>query len=216
MAGAIILAGFNLFDFKHIKLIAKTSHHETAIIVVTFLSTLFLNLEFAIYVGVITSLVLYLQKIAHPVLTYVDFSRVNAQSAAVVPPVVLRLDGSLFFGSIAHVQNCWMQMQTTHTAYPWKNVVILAEGLNRVDVAGLEMLTAQRHKLRRAGGDLFIIGMKPFVLAELKKTPYWEKLGAQAHLYESTYVAFRSICIALGIKNYRSYMKHLFRDYNKL
>ena len=41
-------------------------------------------------------------------------------------------------------------------------------------------------------------------------------LGGETHLFESTYVACREICLALGIRNYRAYMKYLFRDYNKL
>ena len=61
-----------------------------------------------------------------------------------------------------------------------------------------------------------IIGMKPYLRRKLQHSPYWEMLGGETHLFESTYVACREICLALGIRNYRGYMKYLFRDYNKL
>lgn len=216
MAGAIMLSGYNLIDFKHIKVIAQSSKNEFSIILVTFLSTLLLNLEFAIYAGVILSLILYLQKTSHPMLTLVDFSQVRpvfSSSDKKVNLNVLRLDGSLFFGAVDHVQNRLTELNEDNR---WQHLVILAEGVNIVDVSGAEMLVTERRKLQKQGGDLYIIGMKPHVRRKLRTTPYWRQLGGQYHIYESTYVAFRSICKMLNIQNYREFMKHLFRDYNKL
>ena len=216
MSGTIMLAGYNLFDFQHIKIIARTSRSELTIILVTFFSTLFLNLAFAIYVGVILSLILYLQKTAHPILTPVDFSSVKPISASdgkIANLTVLRLDGSLFFGAVNHVQS---RLTLFDGSKNWQYVVILAEGVNIIDIAGVEMLLAERHKLQKRGGDLFIIGMKPHVRRKLRRSPYWRQLGGQYNMFESTYIAFRTICKSLEISNYRQFMKHLFRDYNKL
>lgn len=216
MAATIVLAGYNLFDFSHIKLIAKSSRNEFSIIVVTFLSTLFLNLEFAIYAGVILSLVLYLQKTSHPLLSLVDFSSVQPVFEEGVAPVkltVLRLDGSLFFGAVNHVQNTLADLSKGRG---WQHVVLLTEGMNLLDVSGIEMLVAEKQRLQENGGDLYLIGMKPHVRRKLRKTPYWRQLGGQYNIFDSTYIAFRNLCKTLGIRNYREFMKHLFRDYNKL
>jgi len=70
--------------------------------------------------------------------------------------------------------------------------------------------------LQQRGGDLYLIGMKPYLRRKLRRSPYWSLLGGQEHLFESTFVAFREVCVRLGIRNYRSYMKYLFRDYNRL
>lgn len=216
MAGMIVLAGYNLFDFAHIKLIAKSSRNEFSIILVTFLSTLFLNLEFAIYAGVILSLVLYLQKTSHPLLSLVDFSKVKPvfdEGAEPVKLTVLRLDGSLFFGAVDHVQN---RLAELGKGRGWQHVVLLTEGVNMIDVSGIEMLIAEKQRLQEGGGDLYLIGMKPHVRRKLRKTPYWRQLGGPYNVFDSTYVAFRTLCKSLGIRNYREFMKHLFRDYNKL
>lgn len=216
MAGAILLSGYNLFAFKHIALIVKTSRNEIAIFLVTFLSTLLLNLEFAIYAGVILALILYLTKTSHPMVTSVDFSKVQPKFDAGYEHTklnVIRLDGSLYFGAIDHVQMRFKQLDRTQH---WQYLVILAEGVNIIDVAGLEMLLGEKQKLRERGGDLYLIGLKPHLQRKLNKSPYWKALEGDDHLYVSTYIAFRNICLAIHIENYRQFMKHLFRDYNHL
>lgn len=216
MAGVIMLAGYNLFDITHIKIIARTSTNETAIILVTFLSTLFLNLEFAIYVGVILSLVLYLQKTAHPVIVEVDFSSITP---AVLhqdnPPKisVVQINGSLFFGAIDHIHRTMEQYAANHQ---WQHVIIMAEGINLIDISGIEFLISERERLLKYGGDLYIIGLKPHVREELRKSPYWRDLDGDEKIFESTYSAFRDICKKLEIQNYRDFMRLLFHDYNKL
>ena len=66
MGGVILLVAFNLIDFRHIRVIVKTSKHEAAILLTTFAATLIFDLEFAIYAGVLLSLFLYLSRTAHP------------------------------------------------------------------------------------------------------------------------------------------------------
>ncbi len=218
MAGVIMLAAWNLLDFARFRLTLRTSRNETAILLATFVSTLLFSLDFAIYVGVILSLVLYLQKIAHPVLSAADFAplyrQCHAADPAFVPPLrAVHLDGSIFFGSVDHIRSRLAELATAHEG---RNLVILAEGLNRLDLAGIEMLLDERRALQQRGGDLYLIGMKPYLRRKLRRSPYWSLLGGQEHLFESTFVAFREVCVRLGIRNYRSYMKYLFRDYNRL
>jgi len=66
MGGVILLVAYNLIDFHHIKSIIRNSKSEAAILIVTFVSTLFLELEFAIYMGVLLSLVFFLQRTSTP------------------------------------------------------------------------------------------------------------------------------------------------------
>jgi SulP family sulfate permease len=60
MGGVILLVAYNLIDARHVVKIFKYSKSESAILITTFLATLFLELEFAIYLGVLLSLVLFL------------------------------------------------------------------------------------------------------------------------------------------------------------
>jgi len=55
MAGILLLVAYSLVDIHHIKRIIRTSRPEAVILLTTFLATLLVELEFAIYVGVILS-----------------------------------------------------------------------------------------------------------------------------------------------------------------
>jgi len=66
MAGVILVVAYNLIDFHHIRTTLSFSIEESAVLIATFLATLFLELEFAIYLGVLLSLVLFLGKTSTP------------------------------------------------------------------------------------------------------------------------------------------------------
>jgi len=66
MAGVILLVAYNLIDFKQIIHVSKSSASETSILVTTLAATLFLELEFAIYLGVLLSLVIFLGRTSYP------------------------------------------------------------------------------------------------------------------------------------------------------
>jgi SulP family sulfate permease len=66
MAGILLLVAWSLFDLPHILKIYRTSFTEAVILTVTFIGTLVLALEFAILLGIMLSLVIYLNRTSHP------------------------------------------------------------------------------------------------------------------------------------------------------
>ena len=66
MAAILFLVAWGLIDFHAIRNILRTSRSETGVLAVTFFSTLFLELEFAIMAGVLLSLGLYLNRTSRP------------------------------------------------------------------------------------------------------------------------------------------------------
>src|SRR5438874_1870199 len=66
MAGLLFLVAWGLIDLQRLREILRIGHGETLVLVVTFLSTLLLQLEFAILVGVLCSLFMYLNRTTHP------------------------------------------------------------------------------------------------------------------------------------------------------
>ncbi len=113
MAGVLLLVAYGLVDMHHIKTIVSTSKQETAVLAVTFLATLLVELEFAIYVGVILSLLLYLNRTSHPhFVTLVpdpdsnrrSFVNILKKPSPECPQLkIIRIDGSLFFGAVNHI-----------------------------------------------------------------------------------------------------------------
>ena len=66
MAAVLLVVAWRLIDFHHFKVILTTSKRETAVLLTTFFATLFVELEFAIYVGVMLSLIIYLMRTSQP------------------------------------------------------------------------------------------------------------------------------------------------------
>src|SRR5699024_2052373 len=71
MAGIVLLVAWRLIDFHDVRRVVSVSRSESAVLLITFFATLLLALEYAIYVGVLLSLALYLRRTAHPRLTAV-------------------------------------------------------------------------------------------------------------------------------------------------
>jgi len=167
MGGVIFLVAYNLIDFHHIKSIFVTNRSETSIFLVTFLSTLFLELEFAIYIGVLLSLVLFLGKTSKPQVTLLapdafdprrSFINVESKPLNECPQLtLLRIDRSIYFGSVNYLQS---KLQAIETSSGAKHILLVASRINYVDMAGAEMLTREAQRLQSMGGGLYICGLK--------------------------------------------------------
>jgi SulP family sulfate permease len=158
MGGVILVVAFKLIDMAHIREIVNTSGSETAVLAVTFLGTLFFELEFAIYAGVLLSLALYLARTSHPHITVLapdpDDSRRRLTDLEEKPLVecpqlrIIRIDGSLFFGAVAHVAEALERID--------RHVLIVGVGINFIDVSGILMLTHEVERGRKQGRHIYL------------------------------------------------------------
>jgi sulfate permease, SulP family len=194
MAGIIFYVSYNLIDVKHIKEILKVSGRETTVLLITFLSTLFLRLEFAIYIGVIFSLIFYLQRTSTPRVVPLGILEKDGEKQIVsslrkkrtkkVPGVVMvRIDGSIFFGSVIHIKNKLDKMVAGHNT-----LLIIGNSINLVDMAGAEMLVHLADQLRKQGGGLYVSGLKRRTRAYLLRGSFWKHIGLE-NIHEDEYQA---------------------------
>jgi SulP family sulfate permease len=217
MAGILFLVAWGLIDFHHIHKIIQTSRSETAILVTTFLATLFLELEFAIFLGVMLSLVLYLMRTSRPrVLPRVpDPSTpgrkfITDSSLPECPQLkIVRVDGSLFFGAVNHVQERLRDYEAQHPEQ--KHLAITAAGINFIDVAGAEFLAQEARRRRDMGGGLYLIRVKEGVCEPVKRGDYLGDLGEE-NIFQSKTAAIDSIFQRLDKDICRRCTKRIFRE----
>ncbi|MEW7979578.1 MAG: SulP family inorganic anion transporter [Candidatus Sedimenticola endophacoides] len=198
MAGILFMVAIALIDFKAIQHIIHSSRREAIILGVTFTSTIFLDLELAIFAGVLLSLLLYLEKTSKPkILAMAPDPTLpkNALSGSSrlqhCPQLrIARIDGSLFFGSINHIQEYVANMQKF--APEQKYLAIIAEGINFADIAGCEALARVAHDLRKKGGDLFLIQTKSGLWEPLDKSGYLDEIGAN-NVFQSKTAAIKAM-----------------------
>lgn len=190
MAGILFLVAWGLIDFKHIRHIIQASYSEAAVLGTTFFSALFLDLEFAIFLGVMLSLVLYLNRTSRPrVVTRVpnaalDRRTMSSETGRPECPQlkIARIDGSLFFGAVNHVQETLRRFEEENPGQ--KHLLILAEGINFIDLAGAEFLEREAQKRRAEGGDLYLSNVKQAVRDAMHRSHVLESIG-EDHIFAS-------------------------------
>ncbi|SFD65080.1 sulfate permease, SulP family [Thiohalospira halophila DSM 15071] len=201
MAGILFLVAWGLIDFHHIRQILQTSRSEAMIMGTTFLATLFLELEFAILMGVFLSLVVYLSRTSRPrIVSRVPGLRdgkrtmvTNETGLAECPQLkVIRIDGSLFFGAVPHVEEALQNIDAEDPER--KHLLIVADGINFVDVAGAEMLAQEAERRRYMGGGLYLYGVKASVCATLRSGGYLDAIGDK-NIYTSKTEALHDIVL---------------------
>lgn len=198
VAGILFLVVSGLIDIPHIRQILKSSRSETAIMAITFFSVLFLNLEVAIFAGVILSLVFYLNRTSHPKVTTLVPGTAGTKrrftSAPGLPECpqvkIVRIDGSLFFGAISNVIGQLRRLQRRQPTQT--NLVIVTSGINFIDMEGAESLANEARRRREEGGQLYFIGLKDAVASVLERTGFMDVIG-QDHVFESKTTAFSTI-----------------------
>jgi len=202
MAGVLLLVAYGLVDLHHIKTIVSVSKQETSVLVVTFFATLLVELEFAIYVGVILSLLLYLNRTSHPhFVTLVpdpdsnrrSFVNILKKPSLECPQMkIIRIDGSLFFGAVNHIAD---QLDKIAKESPEQaHILIVGSGINFIDVAGCEMLANEAHRLHLNGRKLYLCSMKSEILDILGRGGYLDRIGEE-NLFLSKVQAMKRIVL---------------------
>jgi len=199
MGGIILIVGYKLIDFHHIKQIIQYSKSETAVLLVTFFSTLLLELEFAIYLGVLISIVLFLAKTSTPNIPTLSVddaegSRklINIQKKPLkqCPQLkIIRIDMAIYFGSINYIQNRINHIVENERVY---NILIVSSGINFIDLSGAEALITENARLSNLGGGLYFVGLKSSVYEFVAKTHFVKRIGHN-NFFDNKKDAIRSI-----------------------
>lgn len=198
MAGLLFLVAWGLIDFKEIRHILHASRRETSVFLVTFLSALFLELEFAIFAGVLLSLILYLDRTSKPrMVTRNPDPRLPGRkfsSDEQLPQCpqlrIIRIDGSLFFGSANHVENFFDRLRAEHPKQ--KHLAIISQGINFVDLQGGQVLANEAKRRSEDGGGMYLIRVKQGLWEGLESCGCIDATGAR-NVFQSKSAALHGI-----------------------
>jgi SulP family sulfate permease len=187
MAGILFLVAWGLIDFHHIATIVRVSRSEAAVLAVTFGATLVMHLEFAILVGIVLSLMLYLNRTSRPTIRSLvpdaaDPRRrfVERQPGQAECPQlkIVRIEGSLYFGAANHVGEYFHDIAERQPQK--KHLLLMGRSMNFVDVAGAELLAQEARSRRARGGALYFHSLREAACRMLCRQPYAEDIGREA------------------------------------
>jgi len=199
LAGLLFVVAYDLVDVPRIKRILKARRSDAAAFVVTVLATWVLRLDYAIYVGVVLSLFLFMRRArlltihqlafddaGRPMeLREKDPSLPQRQCSAIR---MLQIEGQLFFGAAGELADALDDI----IADPDVKVVwIRLRRAFGMDVTVADALQAAATRLQGQGRHLLIVGVRPEAAEVLKRTGTSDALGHE-HMFEKTDTWFES------------------------
>jgi SulP family sulfate permease len=188
LAGVLILTAFSMIKREEIVRIWRGARADAVIMVVTFVGTLFLHLEFAILAGLLISFSVYILKTSVPevrsVLPDESFRHFAPQPHKAPCPqlAVLEIFGDLYFGAVSHVEDA---VRRQMDANPGQRFLLLRmHSVDHCDFSGVHALEGILHSYREQGGDLFLVRVRESILALMQSTGFYDELGADHFLGE--------------------------------
>lgn len=223
MGGVIIVVAWGLINPPEIKKIFSAGAYEWSVLLATFSSTLFVELEFAIYGGVLLSLMLYLNRTSKPkVLSLAPNPdapkrRIEDADKLQLPQCpqmkMSSIDGSLFFGAVDYVET---QLDHLRRANPQqKHLMVVCESVNFIDLAGAELLEREANIRVEMGGSITLIGLKENAIADLQRYDTIQHIGEENFMDSKTY-ALRDISTRFELEVCQRCTVKIFRECDEL
>lgn len=222
MAGIILLVAYNLIDSEHIKKTFKYSKSESIIFLVTFASTLLIDLEFAIYLGVLLSLLLFIAKTSAPEVQTLAFSNESSDGSRKMHSIktspliqcpqlkIIKINMSIYFGSINHIQK---EISTIIDNQIIHHILIVCDGVNFVDLTGVDALLIEQNRLKKLGGSLYFVNFNSTVNDFMEKVNFIDDIGKE-NFFKSKGEAINSIYARLDEVKCRTCRSLIFKECN--
>ncbi|MDJ0721160.1 MAG: SulP family inorganic anion transporter [Desulfobacterales bacterium] len=194
LAGVLIVVAYELIRVRDIVRTIRATRSDAAVLAITFLATVLLNIEFAIYIGILLSIGLHLARTSHPRIDSVTPDRPTGKLVPAVPGAIccqmdiVQIDGSIFFGSAAFVIDDLQRRLRQHPDVA--NLLIRMHHVNTIDASGIHVLEILLEEIQRRGGGLFFAGVHHQVFLALKNSGLLKDAG-DTHVHASTGRAIR-------------------------
>ena len=215
LAGVLMVVAYEMIHKKDIARTIRATRGDAAVLLVTFLSTLLLSIEFAIYVGVLLSIGLHLAATSHPrIHSMVPDLKTgkmvgSAHGLTCCQMEIVFIEGSIFFGSAEFVLDDLQRRLRNHP--DTANLLIRMHKVNTMDASGVHILEIVFEEVKSRGGTILFAGVNHRVFEVIKNSGLLKEIG-ESHVRTSTGAAIRkamrdyffpSICAACPVSVFR-------------
>lgn len=186
LAAVIMMAVIGLINVEGFKHAWHAHKHDGIVAVASFVLTLAFapHLDKGIMIGAGLALGLYLYRsmqphvallARHPDGTLRDAELFGLETCQNIS--MIRFDGSLYFANTSYFEDKVLERVAVRPNL--KYVIIVADGINEIDASGEDVLASLTRRLHDNDIEILFAGMKQRVLAVLKRTHYYEKVGEE-------------------------------------
>ena len=182
LAAILFVVAYNMSELKHFgHIVMRAPRADTAILLITFLLTVFADLVVAVNIGVILAILQFLRRMAETVDVQVvadddlkaDLAALGLQS---IPKGVMiyEIDGPFFFGAVEKFEHVLMEIHAEPQV-----VILRFRRVPFMDITGIQTLEEVIVKLRKRGVRTMLCEANDRVRAKLWKAGVIELLGSQ-------------------------------------
>lgn len=222
LAAHLIRIGFKMINWEQVRIAWRSTRSDAIVFAVTLGAAFFLKLDTAIYVGIGTSLALFLRKASAPSLVEYGFDtsgnlseledRTQRRNAAIS---IVHVEGELFFGAADLFQE---QVRLLADDDNIRVVILRMKNARHLDATSVMSLLQLHEYLQKSGRHLLVSGINPDVERVLRASGALEKIGrenifpAEANLTASTK---KALLRASHLLQTRSADVRIFYDRNR-
>lgn len=205
LAGVILVVAYNMVNKKEFKRISTINKSDGIVMWVTFIATVLMpDLERAIYIGIIISIVLYLKESNQvPVKILVkskqkdncineyDYDYIDEK----VDILIIQLSGNLYFGSAYDLEN-----KLGSLIDKAKVIIIRMKNIERIDITCMDVLKTFMLSIKENNGNIILEGVTPGLMKSLINAQIDNIIGGENILLSEDEV-FASLNKSLELAN---------------
>lgn len=188
LAALIIVACFSMMEFKNIWRTWIYSRTDGLTAVATFLSVLFLGVQWGVLVGVVLAMALHIRATLKPHMArvgrfpgtehYRDADRFNVETDPAV--ITLRIDESLYYANARYLED---KVARLVSEFPdMTDLILMCPAVNKIDASALSSLHEINKRLLTANVRLHISEMHSHVRERLHRSDFIDQLTGQIFL----------------------------------
>ncbi|VFM96766.1 MAG: sulfate permease, SulP family [Candidatus Kentron sp. G] len=179
MAGVLFLVGAGLIKVKDIKKLVRIHGESRIIFVLCLAATVYGGLDKGVMLGILASVVAYLRSVSRPEidLFFGEDAEQYVPANLIGSATVLQVSGSVFFGSVQVLELALTDLASADKRQG--HLVIVAEHLHSLDMAGAEALLQEADR-RKAKGFALALWLRDHNLdAVLEESGVMEAIGPE-------------------------------------
>jgi SulP family sulfate permease len=184
LAALLVLIGIRMFKPEQLLMVWRTGRTQAAVMLVTFILTIMIPLQYAVVTGVALSVVLFIAQQSNTInvmrwrLTAGSVLPKEEEPPTVLPPseiVILVVYGSLFFASAPVFE---AQLPKVDAQSAGSVVVLRLRGKQDLGSTFVQALIRYKEQLEAVAGHLVLAGVGERVLAQLTATGALDTIGS--------------------------------------
>ncbi len=184
LAAVVIVAVLGIVKPKAFLELYKTNPQDGVVAGVTFLSAFIMKPDYAIFIGILLSLILFLWRSAHPRIvvlsrdpktrTFVNADLFNLPSCPQI--IFLRPDASLYFANVERIVED-INLFLKRYAGSLRFLLIDAESINYIDATAVEVLRDFIEEKEKTGVKVYFVNLKTPVRLVLERAGIFKLIG---------------------------------------